>query len=189
MSNLHRIATVAFLVLVLTTATLPTEARAADLAGHWEGAVELPGTSLAVDLDFTLTDGVWSGDITIPAQGAQDLPLENIEVQDASATFGIQGVPGAPTFIGEFSDDGQTLAGNFTQGGVSYPFSLTRGEALAEQAAVTLANLGETIEAMTKLITPGQMLAVRKARKDAEIRCQRDMLKARAKAAQAAQEK
>ena len=44
-------------------------------------------------------------------------------------------------------------------------------------------NLGETIEAMTKLITPGQMLTVRKARKDAEIRRQREMLKARAKAA------
>lgn len=48
-------------------------------------------------------------------------------------------------------------------------------------------NLGETIEAMTKLITPGEMLAARKARKDTEIRRQRDMLKARAKAARAAQ--
>lgn len=50
-------------------------------------------------------------------------------------------------------------------------------------------NLGETIEALTKLITPGEMLAARKARKDAEIRRQREMLKVRAKAARATQEK
>jgi len=161
MSNIRRIPAIAFLVLLLVTVALPSAARAADLAGRWEGTIELPGMQLAVDLDFTLTDGVWSGDITIPAQGAQDLPLQNIEVQDASATFGIQGVPGAPIFTGQFSEDGQTLAGTFTQSGGSFPFSLTRGEALAEQAAVTLATLGETIAAtLADWQTPGLSLGV-----------------------------
>lgn len=160
MPNLRHGPAVALLCALLI-ATLPANANAADLVGHWEGTIEIPGMSLAVDLDFAVADGDWTGDITIPAQGAQDLPLRDIRVSDTKATFAIEGVPGAPVFVGEFGDDGATLAGNFTQGGGSYPFSLTRGEALAEQAAVSLATLDETIAAvLADWQTPGLSLGV-----------------------------
>ncbi len=47
-------------------------------------------------------------------------------------------------------------------------------------------NLGDCIEALTRLVPEHDMLAVRKARKAAEVRRQREMLKARAKAAKPA---
>ena len=43
--------------------------------------------------------------------------------------------------------------------------------------------LGDTIEAMTKLVPEAEMLAVRKARKEAELKRQREMLRERAEAA------
>ena len=47
-------------------------------AGEWTGAIELPGSALAVTVTLQQTAGTWSGDIDIPAQGAVDLPLEAI---------------------------------------------------------------------------------------------------------------
>lgn len=47
------------------------------IAGHWEGAIGLPGTKLDVNIDFTLKeDGSWTGDISIPGQNAKGLPRE-----------------------------------------------------------------------------------------------------------------
>ena len=43
--------------------------------------------------------------------------------------------------------------------------------------------LGDTIEAMSAVVTEEEMLAVRTARKEMELKRQRDMLKARAEAA------
>ena len=44
-------------------------------------------------------------------------------------------------------------------------------------------DLGETIEALAKLVTEDEILAIRKARHAAEIQRQRSMLKQRAEAA------
>ena len=44
-------------------------------------------------------------------------------------------------------------------------------------------DLGDTIEELTKLVTEDEMLAVRKARKDEELKRQREMLRQRAEAA------
>ena len=92
-----------------------------DLAGHWEGIIDIPGTKLDIDVDFNQkADGVWEGDISIPAQKAKDLPLINISFQENQAVFTISGVPGEPVCKGSISDDGRTLSGDFTQGGQTF---------------------------------------------------------------------
>ena len=107
---------------ILASFGLPV-AAAQDLAGHWEGAIELPGTKLAVDLDFVKqADGTLKGDISIPAQGAKDLPLAGIKSEGPDVAFAIAGVPGDPTFQGKFSADGEKIAGRFSQGGGSFGF-------------------------------------------------------------------
>ena len=42
--------------------------------GHWQGAIEVPGQKLEYDIDFATDHGELKGDISIPAQGAADLP-------------------------------------------------------------------------------------------------------------------
>lgn len=105
-----------------------------DLAGHWEGAIDLSGAKLVIDLDFAKqADGTWKGDISIPAQGGEDLPLANINVEGADVVFAIAGVAGDPTFKGKFSTDGAKIAGQFSQGDQTFPFELGRGEDPASQ--------------------------------------------------------
>lgn len=113
-------------LLTLVPMTVPMAAQAADspAAGHWEGEIELPTAKLQVMVDLTQENGVWKGDIDIPAQGAKDLPLEGITVEGTKVRFAIANIPGAPTFDGTLEN--AAIRGTFTQGGASLPFRLGR---------------------------------------------------------------
>jgi CubicO group peptidase (beta-lactamase class C family) len=122
-------------------------AQTPSLAGHWVGAIEVPSAKLEVDLDFSQNpDGTWKGDISIPAQNAKDLPLDRVEVQGLDVAFVIKDVPGNPAFKGRFGPDGQSISGTMTQGGLSFPFSLKRGETAAAKAQAALAGFDKVVE-------------------------------------------
>jgi CubicO group peptidase (beta-lactamase class C family) len=123
-----------FVLLSLSQAS----AQSPDIAGRWQGAIELPGQKLDLTIELKRSDGTWSGTIDIPAQGAKGLPLEKITIAMPKVAFAIGGVPGDPTFNGEASGD--VIAGKFTQGGSSFPFSLKRqsgAESGKSEAALT----------------------------------------------------
>lgn len=116
------------LLLSFVVATGPAAQAPAGAAGHWEGAIQLPDKELPVIVDLALAadGGTWEGTIAIPAQNLKGFPLADITVGGESVTFAIPKVPGSPTFKGTVSKDGKSLAGDFTQGGGTVPFSLTR---------------------------------------------------------------
>lgn len=131
------------------------------LEGHWEGAIEIPGQALEVDLDFLRDGEAWAGDISIPAQGAVDLPLVGIVVEGTAVSFAIQGIPGDPTFVGTLSEDGKSVSGDFTQSGQTFPFALTSGIDAVAKAAKALTGIDEVIAAaLEDWKTPGLALAV-----------------------------
>ena len=88
------------------------------VAGHWEGHIEIPGQPLAVKVDLAVDDSGWSGTIDIPAQGANGLPLSNLNVEgddpNVPIKFSIRGVPGNPTFDGQLQEG--VISGRFSQG-------------------------------------------------------------------------
>lgn len=97
------------------------------VAGRWEGAVSVPSIELAVVVDLDTTkDGTWIGDIDIPQQQARDVPLTGITVAAGSVTFEISLGPATARFEGKVSEDGNTMTGTMSQGGVGYPFTLKR---------------------------------------------------------------
>ncbi|MCB1035300.1 MAG: alpha/beta fold hydrolase [Acidobacteria bacterium] len=96
----------------------------AEVAGHWEGAIEVPRTPLGVKVDLRPSEGAWAGTIDIPLQGAMGLALEAIVVDGTKVSFRIAGIPGAPTFDGRL--EGRQLKGTFRQSGASFPFQLGR---------------------------------------------------------------
>ena len=103
---------------------------AAGPSGHWEGAIQIPGQELKVEVDLANAGDTWDGRITIPAQKLKAFPLSSIAVQGGTVTFAMKGIPGDPRFKGTLSNDSKTLSGDFTQGGGVIPFALTRtGEA------------------------------------------------------------
>ena len=113
------------LAAIATAQTTP----AGDPAGHWEGAIEMPGgNTLGVIIELTPGDA-WTGKIDIPMQGANGLPLDKIAVDGAKVSFAIKGVPGAPTFDGTV--EGGRIEGTFTQGNFKLPFSLSREKSVS----------------------------------------------------------
>ena len=117
-----------------------------DVTGFWTGEIEIPAGGLEVRVHLNRADdGAAAGRISIPTQGARDLPLE-VELRPDGATFTIAGVPGEPTFVGTLSEAGDELAGDFTQGGVSFPFRLVRTAPPASRALAALDGLDAVIE-------------------------------------------
>jgi hypothetical protein len=106
-------------------ATTTPGATATAPGGHWEGAIQLPQAELqiAVDLQQDTTSGAWTGTIDIPAQKADNLPLEPVTVNGQTVNFAIKGLPGNPTFEGTL--EGSEIKGTFTQA-PPIPFSLAR---------------------------------------------------------------
>ena len=104
-------------------------------AGHWEGSIEVPGQALAIVVDLAPKEGQpWVGTISIPAQNLKAFPLSDITVEASAVGFAMKGVPGDPRFKGTLSADGKSIAGEFSQGGGSLPFTLAwKGEAKIEE--------------------------------------------------------
>ena len=98
------------------------------VTGHWEGHIEIPGQPIAVKIDLTNDDEAWTGTIDIPTQGANDLPLSDIQIVEEDDSvhvkFSILNIPGNPTFDGKLQDG--AMSGSFTQGGATFGFRLSR---------------------------------------------------------------
>ncbi len=160
-----------FLALVLSLAAQARQ-QAAPIAGHWEGAIQVPGTPLDIQVDVTAAaDGKLAATITIPAQGARDLALTNVSFSGGSGgnagefAFAIPNVPGDPQFRGQLSADGQKLEGALTQGGQSFPCKLERKADPALGAKELLASLDALInDGLKKFDVPGMALAVVKGK-------------------------
>lgn len=120
------------IALILSPAALLAQSAAAP-SGHWEGALQVPGQEIKIEVDLASKGEKWEGAIGIPAQNMKGYPLTGITVQGDKVTFAMKGVPGDPQFKGTLAKDGKALSGDFTQGGATFPFTLTRtGDAKLE---------------------------------------------------------
>lgn len=96
-----------------------------NVAGHWEGVIKGAEKDVAITVDLVLDPkGGWTGAMGIPAQGARDIPLSGIAVQESSVHFRMFDAPSSPVFDGRIS--GETISGNVSGGGESTAFQLKR---------------------------------------------------------------
>ncbi len=132
------------------------------IAGHWEGAIKLPSGALNISVDFASSpDGKLSATITIPQQGAKDLPLANVGFDNGEVAFSLPNVPGDPKFRGKLSADGQKIEGTFSQGGANLPCALERKTDPVAAAKETLAGFDDVVtDAMKKFEVPGMAIAI-----------------------------
>jgi pimeloyl-ACP methyl ester carboxylesterase len=114
----------AILLLMLLIPLRLIAQQPSDFAGHWEGAIELPGEPLGIMVDLAVGEAGWSGTIDIPLQGAKGLPLAEVRVDGVAVSFRIAGVPGNPTFEGALREG--RISGLFRQSGQEFPFHLGR---------------------------------------------------------------
>jgi hypothetical protein len=137
----------AALIAVMSSSAVAAQ-QSAPPGGHWTGAVQTPGQPLEVEIDLKQeAPPAWKGAISIPAQNLKWLPLQAIDVKDKAVSFTISQAPGTPTFKGTLSADGTTIEGEFTQGGGSFPFKLTRaGEAVFAPPPPKSTAIGKELE-------------------------------------------
>lgn len=95
------------------------------LVGDWHGAIEVPDQPLAVGVDFG-ADG--TATIDIPAQGVVDGPLSEVRTGADAVTWTITKIPGKPSFQGVYDKGSDSIKGQFTQSGQSFPLTLTHGK-------------------------------------------------------------
>jgi CubicO group peptidase (beta-lactamase class C family) len=153
---------------VLTTSVLVAANSAAALAdepalvGHWVGAIETPGKALAIDVDFSRgANGSWQGDISIPAQGAKDLPVAKLGFQDPELSFELPGVPGNPAFKAKLDAKARRIRGTFSQGGASLSFHLEAAADPIMAAKTALAGFDSFLtEAIKAWEVPGMAVAI-----------------------------
>jgi uncharacterized protein len=116
-----------FLFTVVLFAAIAQSTQAAELAGHWKGAINVAGGELAIVVTVTQgSDRDWTGTIDIPAQGLRGFELSGVAVEGTQVHFEMAGIPGQPTFDGELSASGDSIDGSFRQGPQMFPFSLQR---------------------------------------------------------------
>ncbi len=153
---------IAIFILLFFSASPALRAEEPSLEGHWTGAIEIPGTKLEVNLNFSRqTDGTWKGDISIPAQNAHNLPLADIALKGVELSCAISGIPGDPSFRGTLAADGTAIRGDFSQAGKTFPFSLIRGEDPALSAGKALAGFDELVaRGLKELDVPGVAVAI-----------------------------
>src|SRR5574341_1207893 len=77
-------------VVILAAVSIPGQLLAqapTTVAGHWEGAINLPGQELRIVVELTKGERTWRGVIEFPAQGAQYLPFGEVLVEGFSIYF------------------------------------------------------------------------------------------------------
>lgn len=138
--------------------------QSVSLSGRWNGSIATPGSVLQVIVH--LDDSCSSGTIDIPAQNARGLKLVRIKSTGTTIDFSIDGIPGDPTFHGNVSPGGDTISGDFVQGGATMPFTLARKglrDVERDQDSLTarLRDIRAAVtDAMTRLKAPGVAVAI-----------------------------
>ena len=120
---------------------------AVDPSGHWEGTIQTPNMDVRIEIDLAKnSNGDLAGTFGSPAQNLKGLALATFAVRGKSVSFQVKGSPGERVFDGVLSADGRSFSGDYTQVGLSLPFSLTRiGDARIEPP-IKSAPIGKELE-------------------------------------------
>ncbi|MBA3049485.1 hypothetical protein, partial [Brevundimonas sp.] len=106
---------------VAAVAPVQAAAPAPDLGGAWEGRISVGGQSIRI---VFRVDAAGNAVMDSPDQGARNIAVDRPTVENGVVRFVVPVIQGR--FEGTRSDDGQTLTGVLSQGGVTLPLVLTR---------------------------------------------------------------
>ena len=124
MSNLiRRTLLAACLVALGFGGAAPAHAQDAFI-GSWAGSLEVGGSELRVVFHIERADdGSLTASMDSPDQGATGIPVSSVSVEGDSLTLDVSGINGQ--YDGALTADGSAIEGTWTQGGNSFPLTLT----------------------------------------------------------------
>ena len=119
------------LIAILILASALSCRAAENMAGRWEGSVQIPGGDLKLVIDLAPDQtGAWTGSVTIPSLNLKGASLTEIATNGTNLSLAIKDALGTPhggpaTLKAKLTGKG-TLAGVFQQGGNNAAVVLTR---------------------------------------------------------------
>ncbi len=116
----------AFAAEKLSPADLAANQQAAlKIAGTWNGALAVGGTSLRLRLNISKSPtGTATGTMDSLDQGANGLPLSSITLKEGKVRFEARGIGGV--YEGRLAVEGATFSGQWQQGGQTLPLEFKK---------------------------------------------------------------
>jgi pimeloyl-ACP methyl ester carboxylesterase len=108
----------------LSLSVLSAQDKTQDIAGNWQGTLQV-GNGLRVVLKISKADsGGWSAIAYSIDQGPEGMPVPSIALQESTLKFAIPAINGS--YEGKLNADGATISGIWTQAGTSHPLDFQR---------------------------------------------------------------
>src|SRR5258706_643168 len=111
------------LVLGFFVAIVLAPLAAGQVAGDWEGTLDVTVAKLRVVIHIAKEKDAWSGTLDTPDQGGFGIPMGEITVKDGVFKFNVPSIAGA--YEGT-AKDANTLTGEWKQGGRTFPLIFSR---------------------------------------------------------------
>jgi pimeloyl-ACP methyl ester carboxylesterase len=115
-----------FFFIILMTAHVPQTQYLSEIAGNWEGYIEVSGQQLGIQFVFSYSDGELDGTLDIPEQMASNLPVEFMRADMDSLIFQFETGTGPALFKGKWNSEEAQIAGLFEQAGMAFPFKINK---------------------------------------------------------------
>jgi predicted dienelactone hydrolase len=132
MKKIMGILSLAILLIASGSGFALTNASAKDIEGVWKGTLEIQGQSIPIIVKISKqADGTLKATLDSPAQGAKDVPLNNVSYENTKLRFELKSVQGV--YEGTLAESGDVIEGAWTQGGTPLPLNLKRSEGKEEE--------------------------------------------------------
>lgn len=103
----------------------------AQIEGYWKGEIVLGVQKLETAFDIKAIENGYSATFDVPAQGAYDIPVDEVSFQDGQLQLKMNAMDAS--YSGTLKDSG--IEGNFTQRGMTFPLNLAKAEKKAQKKA------------------------------------------------------
>ena len=113
-------------------ATVASAQSSDDVIGDWRGVLKVQGTELPLIFHIHQSDTGLSATLVSPAQSAAETPLDSVVFEAGRIEMKIAAIGGS--YSGTLGDDG-TIAGEWSQGGMSLPLDLARDTGESKDAS------------------------------------------------------
>jgi hypothetical protein len=105
---------------------VPAAAQDASPVGDWQGTLSAGGQEFPLVLHVVAGEDGLTATMDSPSQGAFGIPGDTATFSEGTLTISFSSIAGS--YEATLGEDGDTLSGTWTQGGMSLPLELTRAE-------------------------------------------------------------
>ena len=123
-------------ILLIILSSLFLRSGQAQPTGNYSGHIRVMGQEINIKASFSEVNGSYNGQLSVPAQGAQNLKMNSIRYEKPDISFRVDTVTSHLEFEGEYFAGGDSLSGTFRQSGYEGSFLLTAAKEKEEQEQV-----------------------------------------------------